>query len=129
MPLTPTQIQRVAAGVAGGRLALGVTVLIAPDLSLRIAGVGDAITPSERFFARLFAVREMVLGGIVLERLRFGVPEAPLLYLNAACDAGDALVILRSLRHRRRLGRLWLGLPTAVGAATSWIWIARSVTE
>jgi len=104
-------------------------LVLAPETTLRLAGGIHEVTGPGRLLARLFGLREMVLGGVVLERLRYGLPEAPLLYLNAACDAGDATLIAGALGSRHKLGRLRLGLPIAVGVAAAWAWMARTVTK
>ena len=116
----------LSAAVAGGRAAIGLAVLVAPRAALRTGGyAGAAESAAGVSVARLFGVRELVLGAMVLERLRFGVPEITLLRMNAICDGLDAAVITTGPRGSMKL----VSLFTALSATSAWIAMAQSTPE
>ncbi len=128
--LTPDAVRRGAAAIALARTGLGLALLGAPRTTRRLAGLDDSeVTPAARVMTGLFAVREIVLGATVLERVRAGYPSTALLRINAACDAGDFVVLLGAMGSRGRLGRLRLGMPTAAAISAVWLVMARSLDE
>ena len=118
--------ERLVAGLyASGRLALGVSVVVAPRV---LEGwVGPlAHQPAGKVLARAFGARDAALGLGALLGLQAGMPVRRWLQLAAGVDAADALVSLAGTRHlgpRRALPPAVLGLA---GAATG-AWLAGRV--
>jgi hypothetical protein len=124
--MTPAQIRRTAGVLAGSRAALGVGMLLAPKVTLRLAGLGSpADSATGTTVARLFGVRELVLGLMVLDRLRYGVPEVTLLRLNALCDGLDAAALLTGWKKRK--GRRGVGV--ALSASSMWWSLAQAAPD
>jgi hypothetical protein len=112
--------------MAGGRAALGAGMLLAPRCALRASGLrGAADANGGTTVARLFGVRELVLGLMVLDRLRYGVPEVTLLRLNALCDGLDAAALLGGWKQRK--GRRGVGV--ALGASSLWWSMAQAAPD
>ena len=123
----PDRVRAAAAAIAATRTAMGLGILVAPKLAARIAGIDSELTPTGRLMLGLVGIREVVLGAAVLERVRAGYPSAALLRLNALCDGGDFVILACSIRQRRRLGRVLLGLPMSAAVALAWVAMARSI--
>jgi hypothetical protein len=124
--MTPARIRRVSAVLAGSRLAFGAGMLFAPRTTLRVSGFGEARDSGAGVaVARLFGVRELVLGLMVLDRLRYGVPEVTLLRLNALSDGLDAAALLAGAKQRKRLG----AVATAVSASSMWWSLAQAAPD
>lgn len=80
----------------GGRMALGLASLVAPDQAFRGTGLDSRGNPQMPFMTRMFGVRDLVLGAGALtasggERTRW-------LQACVAADAADAVAAL--LGHR-----------------------------
>jgi hypothetical protein len=88
---TPAAPERIlGAALAGGRIAIGAGIWMAPSLTARALGMatwhGESLA-----VARLAATRDLILGAWLAAELRDGgKPLAPAVALTA-CDAGDAL--------------------------------------
>jgi len=84
--------------IALGRIAYGLGLMTAPTLGARAFLGSEASRPSVRFMSRIFAVRDLALGLVLLRALhserREDVSRA--LWLGAGCDAWDAASALRS---------------------------------
>ena len=84
--------------IALGRIAFGLGLMTAPTLGARAYLGSEASRPSVRFMSRIFAVRDLALGLVLLRALhserREDVSRA--LWLGAGCDAWDAVSALRS---------------------------------
>ncbi len=126
--LTPDQVRKAAAGIATARLALGVVALVAPRMSARLAGINTDDSAARAFFG-FFAVREVVLGLTVLDRVRAGYPSSTLLRINALCDAGDFAVLASAARRPDGIGRLALSIPVAGSVAAAWTVLAHNLDE
>lgn len=127
--LTPARTRRTAGGLAAARAAIGLGFLVAPRLTMRAAGLASNAGRSTSIAARLFGAREVVLGVMVLERLRFGTPEATLLRFNGMCDAMDAIVLAGAGGNAESRWRELLSASTASLAAASWFALAQSSPE
>jgi hypothetical protein len=124
--MNAAQIRRTAGILAGGRAALGAGMLLAPKVALRAAGLrGAGDSSSGITMARLFGVRELVLGMMVLDRLRYGVPEVTLLRLNALCDGLDAAALLGGWKK----GKGRRGVGVALSASSLWWSMARAAPD
>jgi hypothetical protein len=76
-------------GLALGRIALGVGAIASPDLTARLFGLSPADNPQLPYFARLFGVREIALGGLTL--LAKGPARRTMVVAGMAVDGGDAV--------------------------------------
>jgi hypothetical protein len=118
-PVNDDLRRRIPHLIALGRIAFGLSLMVAPA-----AGAGpylgaEARRPSVRFMSRLFGSRDLALGFVLLQALREDRPEAVnrALLLGAGCDAWDAFAALRSreLPIWSRLVVATMGSTFAVG--------------
>jgi hypothetical protein len=101
-------------------------MLLAPKTTLRASGFGEAGTSAAGItMARLFGVRELVLGLMVLDRLRYGVPEVTLLRLNALADGLDATALLAAGNRRKGFG----AIAIAASASSTWWSMAQAAPD
>jgi hypothetical protein len=106
-----------------GRIVLGLVSIFGIAPAVRLLGVPPAHdTPTARLFARLFGVRDIGLGVLVLWSLeRPGVLPFVLLF-NAAHDLADALMIAVPLVRRQGIDRTaGLSLAFALGGLSLWL--------
>jgi hypothetical protein len=108
--------------LAIGRFILGLAPIVASAQASRLLGFpAEHDNPTARLMARLFGVRDIGLGAIVLANL--GDPDAlrRALWLNLAMDLGDALMIAIPLVRRQGIDRAAaLSLGFALGGAAAW---------
>jgi hypothetical protein len=121
----------MARQLAIGRIVIGVLAMIAPALAARLFGFpSEHDNGTARVMGRLFGVRDIVLGGLVLQ---FADDPAVSRHLHrglACVDAGDATSALVALARRDGIDRAALGLFVIAGAATATgIQIARAEDE
>ena len=119
---TPTDARALSAVSGAGRVAIGIGMLAAPELSLRLLGFAKT-DPATAAVARIAGIRDLVLGVVTLssiddpERLR----RASL--ANAAADGGDSAAFAIALRSGERTAGL-RGLSAAVPATLTGLWTA-----
>lgn len=96
------------------RMAVGALPLVAPGLARVLFGLPKTDdTPTVRTVARLFAIRNLVLGLWVLSVRDADVGSRRRCYqLNAAVDALDVLVLVWPVVRRQGLIRFGLGSAT-----------------
>lgn len=75
-------------GLSLGRIAIGVGSIASPTLTARLFGLSPADNPQLGYFARMFGVREIALGGLTL--LARGQARRTMVMAGVAVDAGDA---------------------------------------
>jgi hypothetical protein len=84
--------------IALGRIAFGLGTMASPTAGSLVFLGAEARRPSVRFMSRIFGVRDLALGVVLLQALRDerseGVTQA--LLIGAGCDAWDAVSALRS---------------------------------
>lgn len=109
------------------RIAIGAAALLAPRLTSKLMGFPtDHDNPTARLMGRLFGVRDVALGVLVLT-----MPDDPriarsIFHLNAAVDAGDAASMAAAVVGRQGIDRAALSSALlAVPAAVGWIHLAR----
>jgi hypothetical protein len=95
---------------------------------MRLAGYVRGDNPSATLMARFFGVRELLLGAMVLERMRFGTPETTMLRFNAMCDGLDSAVLLTSGPGESRIREL-LTASTAAAASVAWTVLAQAAAD
>ncbi|MDC0673237.1 DUF4267 domain-containing protein [Nannocystis radixulma] len=108
--------------LALGRFAIGLAPIVAPVHASRLLGFpSEHDNPTSRLMARLFGVRDIGLGAIVLADLADPAALRRALWLNLAMDLGDALMIAIPLVRRQGIVRAAaLSLAFALGGAAAW---------
>ena len=111
---------------AAGRMAIGIGLLAAPELSLRALGFND-VSPATVAVARVAGIRDLVLGGVTLGAL--DDPERLLgaTIANATADAGDVAAFAFAARSGERAAGL-RGVAAALPATLAGIWVARRLS-
>lgn len=104
-------------GLSLGRIAIGIGSIASPALTARMFGLKPA-DPQFGFFARMFGVREVALGGLTL--LAKGDARRALVLAGIAVDGGDAATGVIGLA-RKEIPLLAGGMliAAALGAAGS----------
>jgi hypothetical protein len=111
---------------AAGRMAIGVGLLIAPEVSLRALGFSD-VSPGTVAIARVAGIRDFVLGGVTLAALDDTDRLRGATIANATADAGDATAFALAARSgETSAGRR--GMAAAIPAAIAGIWVARRLS-
>jgi len=116
--LSPRTARLLALAVAGGRAALGVTAIVAPDAVARPWIGDDGRGPGRSVLARALGGRDLALG---LGALLAARPDGPLrgwVEAGGVADAGDVVATFLAFRHLPARGR-WLVLAAAGGAVAA----------
>jgi hypothetical protein len=113
----------MAAGLAGGRIAIGAGALLAPGLLGRTMTGRDDAGGGARLFARMVGARDLGLGVGVLTGLGRGTPVRGWLEVSAMVDGVDAAACLLARRHVRA-GVLPGVVVLAAGGALLSAWLA-----
>ena len=111
----------LARSYAGGRVAVGLVLLLFPRRSLSgLWGRAAAGAPAVAFLGRLVGVRDVIIGAGAVTALQQGDRAAlrPWMTYGAVADATDAVATLLAWRHLPRWKRLGLLVMAAGGAAT-----------
>ncbi len=118
----------LALGLAGGRIAIGAGLWIAPALSARALGF-DRLDSTALALGRIAGTRDLALGAWQLatleDRRALGRASATV----AAVDAADALTFALALRDSATRTAGLRGLPAAAGAALAGAWLAARLTR
>lgn len=113
-PMRSDDARRYARLLSYGRIALGVTAMLAPRLpSQPWVGGAEARRPSLQLFARSLGARDVALGLGPVLALRHGAPARGWIEAGGLADAGDLVgtcVAWRTLPRRTRL--VMLGIIT-----------------
>jgi hypothetical protein len=113
------QARQLAETVAWGRIAIGVTALLAPTVPLRPwVGRDFAWQPRAKLLARSLGARDLALGIGVILALRHDAPVRGWVEGAGVADAGDCLATLLAFGKLPKSGR-WLVLVSAAGAAAA----------
>lgn len=108
--------RQLAAALAWGRIALGVTAMVAPALPLRPwVGREVAWRPRARLLGRSLGARDVALGLGVILALQNDAPVRGWVEGGGLADAGDVLATLIAFGSLPRFGR-WMVLGSASGA-------------
>jgi hypothetical protein len=119
----------LAYAICGGRIALGVTALIAPSLASRLLAEPDDRRPVLRMFTRLVGIRDLALGLATIDALRRADPSTSsddadrarrLLWLGVACDLSDGAATIRQSGVPPWSRRLVTAVAWAGAAAGAW---------
>ena len=107
--------RRAAGLLAGGRIALGAAVLIAPE-AVTSHWLGEhARQPAVRYLAHSLGARDVALGALALASLRGGQLAAAVQLACAGADAADALATVTAPKELPPAGAL--GTIAVAGAA------------
>jgi len=113
------QARQLAEAVAWGRIAIGVTALLAPTAPLRPwVGRDFAWQPRAKLLARSLGARDLALGIGVILALRHDGPVRGWVEGGGVADAGDVLATLLAFGKLPKAGR-WLVLLSAGAAAAA----------
>ena len=108
----------IAAGIGGGRIAIGVSFLSSPVTFLRLIGLDTASATRVTWLARIAGVRDVVLGAGTVFATVTGRDDTSWLLAGATCDAVDAVVTGAAAREGR-IGRFRGALVTAGAVASA----------
>ena len=111
----------VARSYAGGRIGIGILLLLFPRLMAKgLWGASAAGSPAVLFFSRLVGARDAILGAGTLAALQGEDTAAvrPWMSYGAAADAVDAVATLLAYKHLPKRKRFLLLSMAAGGAAT-----------
>jgi len=115
---------------AGGRLAIGIALMLFPRLVMGgLAGGRDRMTPALVLVTRLLGVRDAILGAGTLAAIAEGDAARVRTWMTygAVADGGDALATLAGYRQLPRFKRFGL-LALATGGAGTGGYLASSST-
>ncbi|HTZ88666.1 MAG TPA: hypothetical protein VMB05_18535 [Solirubrobacteraceae bacterium] len=117
---------RRAAGLIGaGRAALGIAVLLAPEVTSSWLGE-HARHPAVRYLTHLVGVRDLALGALTLAALRDGERAGR---MQLVCAAADTVDVLATLAVRSELPAAGVAGTVALGggAAAVGLYLAREL--
>ena len=111
--------RQIAEAIALGRIAIGITALVAPTVPMRPwVGRDFAWQPRAKLLARSLGARDLALGIGVVLALRHDAPVRGWVEGSGMADAGDALATLLAFGKLPKGGR-WMVLCSAAGAAAA----------
>jgi hypothetical protein len=103
----------VAWVIAGLRIGIGGTLLVAPAVAGRIWMGPHGAGPGTRVFARALGARDVALGLRLIADVRAGRSVVPALRLGVAADAADAVATLAAARELTAARRIVMPLVAA----------------
>ncbi len=124
--VTTDEAREYARWVAGLRVALGATVIVAPRLVTRPWLGRDVGRPTDKLLARSLGSRDIALGLGAILAIDRGGPARGWLEAGGLADAGDLLATLLAFRSLPRFGR-WTMLLAIGGAVAAGGVLAPSV--
>ena len=109
--------------IGAARIAVGSSVGLTTTLAGKVFGVPDEqLTPGARLVARLFGVRNCVLGAWTISMRDAGAGEQRRCFqFNAAVDIADFLCIAPFLRQRELRRAAVMSLALATSATLAWV--------
>ncbi|HEX8122352.1 MAG TPA: hypothetical protein VF549_13910 [Solirubrobacteraceae bacterium] len=102
------------------RVLVGGVTWLAPEHSARMSGFDPGANPQAAYWARLFGVRDVVLG--LAAHRSSGAARRRIVALTGACDAADlaATVVGRRAGHVPPRAALLSGAVAAAAGAVAW---------
>jgi hypothetical protein len=123
-PAQPTHFERIIGlALAGGRVAIGAGLWLAPGPSARALGF-DGLDGPALALARIAATRDLVLGAWQLSALGDRERLARATLAVGIADAGDAATFGLALGDDRTRTAGIRGLPAAAAATAAGLWLA-----
>jgi hypothetical protein len=114
----------LAKGYAGGRIGIGLLLLLFPRRMARTLWGAEGSSPAVAFFARLVGARDAILGAGALAAIQqegeagASARVRPWMSYGAVADGVDALATLLAYKHLPKRKRFGLLAVAAGGAAT-----------
>ncbi|HWU23489.1 MAG TPA: DUF4267 domain-containing protein [Nocardioides sp.] len=105
-------------GISLGRILIGICAFLAPELTAKVFGLTPATNPHLPYMTRMFAAREVAVGGLTLASS--GTTRRTLALVGVAIDASDAAtgaLELQANRIPKSAGIMLIGVAT--GAVVS----------
>jgi hypothetical protein len=114
--------EKIANGIAIGRIAVGAGAFLTPSLSGRLFGLDPDGNPQLPYVGRLFGARDVVLGAGVLRSGR--KQKADWVTAGLACDVADvAAGAMAGARGQLPLASAGMVTATAAGFALLGAWL------
>lgn len=107
-------------------MAIGIGLLAAPELSLRVLGFSD-VSPATVAVARVAGIRDLVLGGAMLGALEDADRLRAATVANATADAGDVAAFAFAARSGETAAGM-RGMVAAIPAVLAGLWVARRLS-
>jgi Domain of unknown function (DUF4267) len=121
-PTDSADVRAWSLASGAGRVAIGLGMLAAPELSLRALGFRE-VSPATAAVSRVAGVRDLVLGVVTLAAIEDPARLRTATLANAAADAGDTLAFALALgKGETTAGSR--GLATALPATLAGLWTA-----
>jgi hypothetical protein len=105
-----------------GRVAIGASLLVAPEISLRLLGFNE-VSPATAAVSRVAGIRDLVLGVLTLAAIEDPGRLRTATLANAAADAGDTMAFAAARGNGERTAGS-RGLALAAPAAAAGLWSA-----
>ncbi len=121
-PVGSPDVRTLSLASGAGRIAIGLGMLAAPKLSLRLMGFPGANRASVTI-ARVAGGRDIVMGIATLNSLDDPDRLRAAILANAAADAGDSVAFALALRAGERTAGV-VGMSAAVPATLAGLWVA-----
>jgi hypothetical protein len=127
--MSPSLIRTIVTAMGSIRIGIGATALLAPGRSSRMLGFPpEQDTAGARVMGRLFGVRDVALGAMVLDARDNPGELRRLCALNAAVDAGDAASFAVPIVRRQGIDQAAVAMASvALPAAASWLLLRRAL--
>jgi hypothetical protein len=120
--MTKAQRESAANAIAVGRIAVGSSAWLTPNLAGRMFGLDPDGNPQLPYVGRLFGARDVVLGAGVLRSPR--KQKEAWVTAGLACDVADvAAGVLAGARRQLPLGAAALVTATAAAFAAAGAWL------
>ena len=109
---------RFPIALASGRIAFGTLMMLTPRLAARMFLGGEVDRPAVRFLARIFGIRDLAVGVMLLQAAQRGEDMTRALWIGVACDVFDAKTAFLSRGGLTKWGRrLVMGAGLSYAAA------------
>jgi hypothetical protein len=119
----PPGMYGYTAGLAAGRVALGLAPILAPERSQALLGFpAGHDNPTARLMARLFGVRDIGLGALTMAATHNTTLLRRAYLFNAATDLADATMIAMPLISDAGIDTAaWRSLGFSLGGCSLWL--------
>ncbi len=124
----PPAVARASMRAAAGRIAIGAVAVLSPGPTSRLLGYPqEQDSPTARLMGRLFGVRDIALGALVLHTRQEPNLARYAFKLNAWCDAGDLAAMAVAVIGRQGIDRAAISSAGfAVFGGATWLRLIRA---
>jgi hypothetical protein len=119
-----TRAKLLAAGLSGGRLAIGAGIWLAPEPTARAMGFRRRLSGAGLALGRLAATRDLVLGAWQLSALGDPVAFRRASIAGAVADAGDAVAFGLAVAEGDEREAGIKGTVAALAATALGVWLS-----